>query len=99
MGYKHTSATQETVSVDADVAVVTEHRSVLQRGDNGDTHACGLRGQTEGWNQQGMQRGIENTGLRKPRHFQLSVLDTGKGGGRNLIDRPFPGHQIILIKT
>lgn len=57
-----------------------------------------LSGQKERWNQQGIQRGVEKTGLRKLRHFQLPVLDTGKGGGRNLTGWPFPGHQIILIK-
>lgn len=61
VGYKHTSATQERVSVNADVAALTEHRSALKRADKGDTHACGLSGQTEGWTQQGRKNWPKKT--------------------------------------
>ena len=50
VGYKHTSATQETVSVSAHAAAVAVHRSAHKRGDKGDTHACDFE-----WPDRGME--------------------------------------------
>lgn len=60
VGYKHTSATQETVPVSAHGAAVAVHRSALKRGDKGDTHACVFE-----WPERGMESTRHSTWRRK----------------------------------